>query len=188
MLFEKVNLEPDEQVLKIVRRHWFLITVELLVSFLVAVVPLLVLFLIMLLPDSFNALNVHLENFLPLSTFAVACWLLLSIMSGFMVWTHYYLDLWIITDRRIIVVDQIGFFHRNVSVFRLERMQDIEVTIRGFIPTLLNFGSISAQTAGHALHNFESRGMPDPRGLQAIIQKAMDARLARLHMTGTESE
>ena len=100
-----------------------------------------------------------------------------------MTWTHYYLDLWIITDRRIIVVDQVHFFNRKVSSFRLERLQDIKVSINGIIPTFLNFGTILAQTASDAESNFMSNGLPDPRGLQSTIQKATDARLQTLSGT-----
>jgi hypothetical protein len=103
-------------------------------------------------------------------------------MAAFSTWTHYYLDLWIITDRRIIVVDQIHFFNRNVSMFRLERLQDIEFKINGVIPTLLNFGTVQAQTAGAHESNFKTTGLPDPRGLQALIQKAMDDRLKELYL------
>jgi hypothetical protein len=87
----------------------------------------------------------------------------------------------VVTDRRIILVDQVHFFSRNVSVFRLERMQDIEFKITGIIPTLLNFGTLKAQTAGAHENNFNSTGLPDPRGLQATIQKAMDRRIEKLH-------
>jgi len=97
------------------------------------------------------------------------------------IWTHYFLDLWIVTDRRIISVEQIHFFNRNVAIFRLERLQDIEFKIKGLIQTFFNFGTISAQTAGHMEANFTSCGMPNPDQLQATIQKAMDARLAELN-------
>ena len=60
------------------------------------------------------------------------------------------------------------------------RMQDIKVTITGIIPTLLNFGTIRAQTASAAESNFTSPALPDPRGLQSLIQTAMDARLQSL--------
>jgi hypothetical protein len=102
-------------------------------------------------------------------------------MIGFTTWTHYYLDLWIITDRRIILVDQIHFFNRRVSIFRLERLQDIEFEITGIIPTILNFGTVKAQTASSFESNFKTSGLPDPRGIQSIIQKATDNRLALLH-------
>ena len=95
-------------------------------------------------------------------------------------WTQYYLDLWILTDRRIIVIDQVYFFNRKVSNFRLERLQDINVSISGLIPTLLDYGTIRAQTASESESNFESKYLPDPRGLQSQIQQAMDARLNKL--------
>ncbi len=98
-----------------------------------------------------------------------------------MVWTHYYLDLWIITDRRIIVIDQIHFFNRKVSSFRLERLQDIKVAVNGVLATFLNYGTIRAQTASAAESNFMTGGLPEPRELQSLIQKATDERLKSLH-------
>ncbi len=183
MLYEKIELEAGEQVLDTVRKHWFVITIELLGLVVLAVMPLLVLSVVAALPE-IPALDTLLSGQVPLITYGLAAWLLIMTMMGFTVWTHYYLDLWVITDRRIIVIDQRGFFNRKVSSFRLERMQDIKVTIQGIIPTLLNFGTIRAQTAGANESNFQSSGMPDPRGVQATIQGAMDARLKVLGGVG----
>lgn len=183
MLFEKIQLEPGEELLKTVRKHWFVIVMELFGSFVMLLLPFFLLFFVLQFPDAISAINIDLSNYISLITFTIASWSIFSLMAGFMIWTHYYLDFWIITDRRIILVNQIHFFNRNVSIFRLERLQDIEFTVKGFIPTLLNFGEISAQTASAFESNFRTRGMPDPRGLQAIIQKAMDKRLVVLHST-----
>jgi hypothetical protein len=75
-----------------------------------------------------------------------------------------------------------------VSNFRLERLQDIKVTIKGIIPTLLNYGTVRAQTASAAESNFTSPGLPAPRELQSLIQAAMDARLATLGNTAPIGE
>ncbi len=177
MLFDKIQLEPDEKVLKIVRPHWFIITIELLGVFFFALIPLFLLLVASAIPGTLAALPTDSSLWLPTVTFGLAAWFLVTTMGGFLVWTDYYLDLWIITDRRIIVVDQVSFFNRTVSIFRLERMQDIEVSIKGLIATFLNFGTISAQTASSSMQNFISHGMPDPRGLQSLIQRAMDERM-----------
>jgi ABC-type multidrug transport system fused ATPase/permease subunit len=182
MIFERIQLEPGEEVLKMVRKHWFIIVAELFGTFLMLLFPFFILFLIALFPDSLTIVHFDLHNYTALIVFAAAGWTILTLMAGFATWTHYYLDLWIITDRRIILIDQIHFFNRNVSIFRLERLQDIEFYIKGVIPTLLNFGTIQAQTAGAHESNFKTSGLPDPRELQAIIQKAMDARLSALHI------
>ena len=181
MLFEKIQLEPGEELLKVVRKHWFIILAELFGVLIMLFVPFIILFAITLFPDILSNFNISLTNYNSLITFSIAGWSVLTLMTGFAIWTHYYLDLWIITDRRIILVDQIHFFNRNVSIFRLERLQDIEFYIKGIIPTFLNFGTVKAQTASAFESNFRTNGLPDPRGLQAIIQKAMDQRLALLH-------
>jgi hypothetical protein len=183
MLYEKIQFEENEVVLTTVRKHWFIITMELLSVGIMAMVPFLLLPSIFFLPTLPN-LFASVENGAVLMAFGGAAWLLIMGMMGFMVWTHYYLDLWVITDRRVIVIDQRGFFNRKVSSFRLERLQDIKVTVKGIIATLLNFGTIRAQTAGANESNFASSGMPDPRGIQATIQGAMDDRLKVIGGTG----
>jgi hypothetical protein len=179
MLFEKIQLESDETVIKTVRKHWFVITIELLVIILFGLMPIFV-FIVLLMMTPSEAVMGFFETQTPTIIFGLASWLLLSAMATATAWTHYYLDLWVITDRRIIVIDQLGFFNRKVSNFRLERLQDIKVSIKGLIPTLLNYGTVRAQTASAAESNFESRFLPDPRELQSLIQTAMDTRLQTL--------
>jgi hypothetical protein len=181
MLFEKIALEPDEEVLKIVRKHWFLITIELISVVFTALIPIILFFITLQLPKSIGLFNVEAAQFTPEITFMITTWLLLCTFSGFVVWTHYYLDLWVITDRRIIAIEQIHFFNRNVAIFRLERMQDIEFSVKGLIQTFFNYGTLSAQTAGQTEANFKTTGLPNPDELQGLIQKAMDARLADLN-------
>jgi Bacterial PH domain len=179
MLYDKIELETGETVLKTVRKHWFVITVEMLAIILMGLLPVFGCFILLYLPYN-AATTVLFEDNLPLLLFGLTGWLLLSVLATIVAWTHYFLDLWIITDRRIIVIEQISFFNRKVSNFRLERMQDIKVTISGIIPTLLNYGTVRAQTASAAESNFTSPALPDPRGLQSLIQTAMDARLKAL--------
>ncbi len=181
MLLNKLSLEPGEEILKVVRKHWFIITTQLIGAFMTAIVPLILLGFFVELPKFVGGPEINVANHTPIISFAVATWLLLSTFSGFVVWTHYYLDLWVITDRRIIAIEQIHFFNRNVAIFRLERLQDIEFSIKGLIQTFFNFGKLSAQTAGHVEANFSSYGMPNPDELQNIIQKAMDSRLTDLN-------
>ncbi len=188
MLFDKIQLDTNEKVLVTVRKHWFIIVAELIGVVLAAVAPFLLYGLFQATTTTLGMDGTGIGINANVLLFAFSAWLLLSVLSGFTIWTHYYLDLWLVTDRRIISVDQIHFFNRSVAIFRLERMQDIEYKITGLIATFLNFGTISAQTAGHHDHNFLATGMPDPRGLQATIQAAMDTRLHELHIKPDQSE
>jgi len=179
MLFDKIALEADEKVIRKVRKHWFVIVVELFGIALAGMLPLIIWAGLMIAGTPEIISSILTEHTSTLA-FASTTWLLLSVMGGAMAWTHYYLDVWVITDRRIIVIDQIHFFNRKVSSFRLERLQDIKVSIRGIVATLLNFGTVRAQTASTAESNFTSRALPAPRELQSLIQTAMDARLMKL--------
>lgn len=180
LLYEKIQLEDGERVLDTVRKHWFIIIIELLAIGVIGLLPIALLTSSALLPE-LPFIQVLLAGQAGVITYGIAAWVLLTLLMGFSIWTNYYLDLWVITDRRVIVIDQRAFFNRKVSSFRLERLQDIKVTIKGLIPTLLNFGTIRAQTAGANESNFQSGGMPDPRGVQSTIQSAMDARLIILN-------
>lgn len=180
MLFEKIELEADEVVLKVIRKHWFVIVSALFSAFTLIFIPVIILFAVIIFPDIIPA-EFNFETHLSFVGYGISMWLLFSLLAGFMTWTHYYLDLWIVTDRRIIVIDQIHFFNRKVSSFRLERLQDIKVTVNGILPTFLNFGTIQADTAGSSNSHFMTAGLPDPRGIQSLIQKAMDARLEKVH-------
>lgn len=180
MLYEKIEFEPDETVLITVRKHWFVILSELFGTFIMLTAPFFIIFILAIFPN-FIPESLHIQSHLPIIAFGVSVWMIFSLMAGFMVWTHYYLDLWVVTDHRIIAIDQVQFFNRKISSFRLERLQDMKVTINGIIPTFLNFGNIHAHTAGTGEENFSTTGLPDPRGLQAIIQKATDTRLKNIN-------
>ncbi|KXJ98102.1 MAG: hypothetical protein UZ19_OD1000822 [Parcubacteria bacterium OLB19] len=180
MLYEKIELEPNEEILKVVRKHWFIIVAELFGVVIMLLLPIFILFLLIAIPKDNLPLMIELDTHLPLIIYGLIVWTLFALMAGFMIWTHYFLDLWVITDRRIIVIDQVSFFNRKVSSFRLERLQDIKFSVIGLIATFLNFGTIRAQTAGMAENSFETHGLPDPQGLLSVIQKAMDIRLRYL--------
>jgi uncharacterized membrane protein YdbT with pleckstrin-like domain len=100
-------------------------------------------------------------------------WLICAWMALFGVWTNYYLDVWTITNKRLISVDQRGLFHRNTGSFRLERLQDINVSVRGILATFLDYGDLQAETASED-RDFVARAIPKPQELKALILGATD--------------
>ena len=177
MLFEKIKLEPDEKVLKIVRKHWFVLVEKIFGVVLVTLFPF-VSYIVLRSWVGFELPSVAEVPQLPaFIMFISAAWFLINIMTVAYIWTDYYLDLWTITDRRIIAVDQRKFFSRHIGSFRLERLQDLSVEVVGILPTFLNYGTIEAQTAGHNDDAFRARGLPDPRGLKALVLEQADTRL-----------
>ena len=88
----------------------------------------------------------------------------------FHAFVDYYLDIWIVTDRRIVNIEQKGLFAREVSEQKLFRIQDVTSELKGIIPTFLNFGTVYIQTAAEE-PRFVFKQIPDPgRVAQTIIK------------------
>lgn len=170
MTTEKIQFESDEIILREVRKHWFIVSLQFAGLIMMALLPLIAFTLIKVLPPFFVFLTA-LET--PLLTALYSGWLIIMWMGLFGVWTNYYLDVWTVTNKRLIIVDQRGLFHRETASFRLERLQDINVSVRGILGTLLKFGDLEAETASGD-KNFVARGIPDPQELKAVILKAAD--------------
>ena len=103
---------------------------------------------------------------------------LIIVCSGYclVIWTFfmtrfvdYYLDFWIVTNDKILNVEQNGLFSRTVSELELARVQDVTSEIKGIIPTIFNFGNVYIQTAGEVEHFiFEQVPHPDEIRKQII--------------------
>jgi len=66
---------------------------------------------------------------------------------SFIILADYYLDIWVLTNRRVITIEQKGLFSRKMSEFDLEKIQEVSVDVSGFFPTLLDYGNIRVRTA-----------------------------------------
>lgn len=94
----------------------------------------------------------------------------------------YYLDVWIITNERIIDVQQKSFFARAISEQRLYRVQDITSEVHGFFPTIFKYGEVHIQTAG-AKQRFLFHEVPRPEKVRNIIIKLSERSKSRHHIS-----
>jgi hypothetical protein len=79
------------------------------------------------------------------------------------------LDVWYVTEKRIIAVDQKSVFHRGMSNLRFDKIQDITVEVHGFIPTMLDFGNVKVQTAGQDSQDFYIKAVRQPQEIRKVI-------------------
>ena len=158
------------------RKHWFVLFRDLFAVFLVFAAPFILLASLAIFASG-NPLS-GILNSLPSSivSFAIFAWLLMFWMKAFAVFTDYYLDEWSVTDRRIIAIDQRGFFSRETSSIRMEKIQEIEIDIAGLLETLLNFGTMRVETAS-AEPSLIIKGIPNPRRVKEIILENYDPRV-----------
>lgn len=138
-----IPMEEGEEIVAKVHRHWLFIVTRLfgLVVLLAAppsIVALLRVFGVTLFAGAGTAVLVTLW----------ALWGLVLWVMFWQFWTTYYMDIWVITNRRIIDIDYLRLFDRNIAMVRFERVQDVTTHVRGIIGTLLRYGSVVVQTAG----------------------------------------
>lgn len=155
--------DPDEKIIKLLHRHLLILStgaIMILISFLlpVALYFLLQEFISFLVEDSYFWLFIFFSGI-----YILFIWLKLFLLIA-----DYYLDVWIITDKRIVDVIQSGLFKREVSECRLDRIQDVTTRVEGLIPTIFDFGDVHIQTAG-AMKEFIFREIPGPYKIKDLI-------------------
>ncbi len=179
MLFEKIHLEADEKVLKVVRKHWFILLTRILNVLLAAVAPALLWLFISNQNNPIANITINPDAFLLHFVYLYSIWIIFCWLAVVYIWTDHYLDVWTITDRRIIAMEQVRLWNRRTGSFRLERLQDVNIEINGIVATLLHYGTIELQTASGSEDEFRTSHIPDPRHLRALILQAADKRLEK---------
>lgn len=163
----------DEKAVLVLRRHWLvLLSLIVTVSILLTLPAAAIFFLHYLIPDFFQE-PLRLTFFvLAASIFFLYAWLFL-----FQNFIDYHLDTWIVTNRRIINIEQHGIFARTVSELNLQRVQDVTAEIHGFFHTMLDYGYVYIQTAGEQ-QRFQFEEIPHPNKVAKIISSLVEDRRA----------
>ncbi len=93
---------------------------------------------------------------------------LFAIVFSLIAFIDFYFDIQIVTDRRIVDVNQNRLFDRELAELNLEDVEDVSIKISGTLPTLFNYGDVIIQTAGERM-NFHFQHVPRPREIASII-------------------
>ena len=97
------------------------------------------------------------------------------------------MDEWIITNERIIDINQRDFWSRDVSSVLLVRVQDVESDVSGLFHTLFGFGRVTVESAGADATKTCMKGLSNPRRVRDLIMKeAMRARKEEFSSIKTE--
>lgn len=174
---------PEEHIVAVVRHHWWVLLRETIVILFLFVLPFLVIpFFIAGVAGTTTSLSIPIG----FEVFFSALWALIMWHLLFMRWTDYYFDMWIITNIRIIDIDQRGFFHRDITtLLDLDHIQDINTKTVGIIGNILNFGTLMLQTAGINVE-FIMDEVAHPQKVERLIR---DAQIEHNHRTlNTDSD
>lgn len=138
------NIDDDEQVLAVVRRHPFGI-VKLYIQVIVGLLGSAALIYV-LLPGAFPP-----EDYGTLYTFIGIAAVVVGIVMLFIVAIAtilYNMSQLVITDKTITQTIQVSLFNRKVSQLAVSSVEDVTANKNGFFPTIFNYGRLLIETAG----------------------------------------
>lgn len=153
----------NETIHVVVREHWILLFGKILVWF------FFLLFLVL-----FNKLGTSYAPILfegqsgQIMKLAEEIYSLFLVLAIFLIWTLWYLNIQIITNLRIVDVDQIGLFSHSTSELHIENIEDVTSEINGVFGTIFGFGMVYVQTAG-TIERFEFDNVPNPGAVEKLI-------------------
>ena len=137
------GMSPWEEVEFVLRRHWimyFYLFIRFLIAILISSVALMV-----------NNVLIHI--------FLIIFWMWFWIYI-YIAWLNHELDLFVITNNRIVWVEQIAFLNRIVSECNLWQVQEVNSQTKWILSNILNYWLITIQTAWNT-SNFEMDWAPN---------------------------
>ena len=153
-LEDVLQLKEGEHVLAIMRRHGSTLVPPLLLAFILIVVPFFMLF------------PLFSMGIVGMIIFGAAIVLGLGVaIRAFVLWDA---DVFILTDARVVDVDQKGIFNRFVAEASIGAIQDVSWTRRGMVQTLFGIGTLSVRTAGGGAV-IEAKQIKRPEHLQDVL-------------------
>ena len=138
------NLRDGEEVKLVIRRHWIvfvILWIHASVGFVINVV-LHVIFWFELWVSMFSL--VYLNWF---------------IVFMYIEWINHELDMYVITNSRVIGIEQLWFLNREVSQCALNDVQEVNSKTKWFFANMFNYGNLTIQTAWNA-SNFKMNFVP----------------------------
>lgn len=153
----------NEEVLLLMRKHpvtqikWIVIAIFLVfLPFLFSYVPF------------FNFLPARLHVILLLG------WFLMILGFSIEAFLDWFYNIYIVTNERVIDCDFNSLLFKNISTAKLDKVEDITVTNKGYLGSIFDYGTVLIQTAG-AVDEFEFEDTPHPSRVSAFINDLLEA-------------
>lgn len=153
----------DEKIYLVVRQHWFHLFLKMLI-------PLFFLGALLafqrLGPEALPPLFTGLAG--EITALFLQVFMMVILLAVFLIYVLYYLNIQIITNMRIVDVDQVGLFHHVVSELHIDKIEDVTSAVSGIFGTIFDYGDVYVQTAA-AVDKFEFTKVPNPLAIEKII-------------------
>ena len=125
----------NESVFIFLRRH-FLAYLPFAAIFIIMIVVGIIMYAVVY-NSSFFVGAVYNIGVIGANTFLLA-----AVSFAFVALLDFYFDVHIVTDTRIVDIDQNRLFHRQIDELSLEDVEDVSVILKGFLGTVFSYGSV----------------------------------------------
>jgi hypothetical protein len=162
------DLQDGELVVKVARRHWAFLTVNLGKVILIGLVPIVALAIVMGMTVGFDGTAGRI------AIGAMVLWFGFWAFRAYFTWYKYQNDQWVLTNQRIVDSQRNNWFHHRLASADLVNVEDMSINKSGIFPTMFNYGDLLAQTAG-SREKFVLSGIPEPTSVLALVDRYRDA-------------
>ena len=149
-----LQLKEEESIQAFIRRHLATLFPTLGLAMFLIVVPFFFLFPLF----SFGVAGVIVFGLIVIIGILIA-------IRAFILWEA---DVMVVTNLRVVDVDQRGLLSRHVTEAALSKIQDVSWKRQGIWQTIFRMGSVSIQTAG-AQVTIEAERIPQPQQVHELI-------------------
>lgn len=150
----------------VVRKHWIVYVKKIVYMVLLMLLPGTIYFFLVFDTN----INANTKNIL---TLFLLLYFLFLFMMTFIRWIEDDLDLIIVTNERLISIDQISFIHRSISETEMSEIQDVKHEAKGILSNVMGFGTLEVQTAAEKMA-FCMDHIPEPYETARKIMELKD--------------
>ena len=163
------KLKSYEHVEMLIRKHPIFLIGNLVLFIVLAAIPFGVAMLLQQVSPTLLTGSISVPIIAVLgSIYYLAIWLFFFSMV-----IDYYLDIWVVTNDRLIAVEQQGLFSRTISEMDLWLVQDVTSEINGIGATIFSYGTLSVQSAAEKAR-FHFENVHNPNGIRQRILDLAD--------------
>jgi len=154
-----MNRDPKEKVILLLRKHPITNLGWIVLTFLMVIAPAFVSVFdfFELLPGGYQVIFVLI-------------WYLITAAFAFEEFLSWFFHVNIITDERIIEVDFVNLFYREITDANIDQIQDVTVEVGGGIRTMFHFGDLVIQTAAE-IPKIDFDAIPNPDKVARILRE-----------------
>lgn len=155
--------QANEKVHLVFRQHWAVLLMKLSLWFALLIAYFAIDYIsIAYLP------NILDQAFIPLIQVFKIVFLMFLALGLFMIFVLYYLNMSIVTNERIVDIEQEGLLHHTISELHLDQIQDVTAEVHGLPENLFDYGDVYIQTAGET-QRFLFHKIPNPTKVTQLI-------------------